>query len=139
MKCYNKIIIIGYVGGEPTVRYTSNGLTVAEFSVAVNEKYKKDGEYRTNTTWFSCTVWGKTVNYVKEYVGKGQLLLVEGSVREDNWVDATGQRKQRYYINCSAVRPLTFIDSQTPKNDVVEEQQEDVMTTENTPVKAFPF
>lgn len=70
----NKVIIIGNLGKDPETRYTANGKTVANFSVAVSEKYKEE----TSTEWFSVVAWERLAELAKNYLHKGNVVYIEG-------------------------------------------------------------
>lgn len=80
---FQKIIMVGHCGQEPSMRYTPNGNAVTDFSVAVSNRYKKDDEWKEETTWFRVTVWGKQAETVNEYLKKGSKVLVEGRLVGD--------------------------------------------------------
>lgn len=81
-KGLNKVMLIGNLGKDPELKYTSTGNGVCSFSLAVNEDYKnKDGEKVEHTEWINCTAWGKTAEIVAEYSKKGYTVYVEGKLR----------------------------------------------------------
>jgi single-strand DNA-binding protein len=56
----NKVILVGYMGKDPEVRFTQGGQAVANFSLATDESYKNnDGEKVKKTEWHNIVVWGK--------------------------------------------------------------------------------
>lgn len=71
---YQKIIIIGNLGGDPVQKYTPDGKAVTTFSVATSRRYND----KTETTWFRCTAWGKPAEIISEHFHKGSGILVEG-------------------------------------------------------------
>lgn len=72
----NKVILIGYMGRDPEGRETSDGTKVANLSVATSSKYK--GEDKTE--WHRVTCFGKTAEFVLQYLTKGRLVAVEGRI-----------------------------------------------------------
>ena len=83
---YQNTIIIGNVGGEVTVRTTNTGKQVANFSVAVNERFGENEQ----TTWFQVVAWEQLAQIAAEHIVKSQLLLVEGRVSASIWTDQNG-------------------------------------------------
>jgi single-stranded DNA-binding protein len=76
---YAKLIIVGNLGGDPTMRYLPDGTPVTNFSVAVNRRWNNaDGTPGEETIWFRCTAWRKTAEVVNQYLAKGRQVLVEG-------------------------------------------------------------
>ena len=90
----NKVMLIGYVGRDPEVRYTQTGQAVANFSVATSEKWKdRDGNRQERTEWHKIVAWGNVVeNYISKYVHKGDRLCVEGKLQTREW-EKDGQKR----------------------------------------------
>jgi single-strand DNA-binding protein len=83
---YQNTIIIGNVGGEVTLRTTKTGKHVANFSIAVNERFGDQEQ----TSWFQVVAWEQLAQISAEHSDKGQLLLVEGRVSASTWTDQNG-------------------------------------------------
>lgn len=76
---YHTLIIVGYIGKDPEMRYTPAGQAVTNFSIAANRQYTSSGgEQVKETIWFRVSVWGKTAENCNQYLHKGSLVLVEG-------------------------------------------------------------
>lgn len=103
MASFNKIIIVGYLGRDPEMRYTPQGTAVCNFSVATSEK-KGDQEL---TTWFRVQVWGKQAENVNQYLSKGSQVYVEGRLRQDEYTDKEGNKRTTLEVNASDVRFLS--------------------------------
>lgn len=85
---HHKISIIGRVGRDPETRYTQSGNEVTTFSIASNTVRKNnDGTTIKNTTWFRIAAFGQHAKNVANYVKRGDLLFVEGTLMAD---DETG-------------------------------------------------
>ncbi len=81
---YQKIIIVGHVGGDPEMRYTPNGQAVTNFSVAANRRYTaSDGQRVDETTWFRVAAWGRQAETCNQYLRRGGRVLVEGRLNPD--------------------------------------------------------
>ncbi|MDM8525399.1 single-stranded DNA-binding protein [Desulfococcaceae bacterium HSG8] len=89
MASHCKIILIGYLGRDPELRYTPDGLAVANFSMAVTEKVK--GEDLTQ--WFRVSAFGRTGEIAAEYLSKGKQVYIEGRLRTSEWTDNEGNRR----------------------------------------------
>lgn len=83
-----KVILIGYLGKDPEVRYTSEGKPVTNFSLAVSDK--KDGP----TTWYRIAVWEKQGEAAARYLTKGRQVYVEGHPRV-----TTNLKDGKTYVN----------------------------------------
>lgn len=82
---YQKIIVVGNLGGDPEMRYMPDGTAVTNFSIASNRRWTDGatGQPRDETTWFRVSVWRKQAETVNQYLSKGSKVLVEGRLRPD--------------------------------------------------------
>lgn len=85
----NKVILMGRTGSDPEVKAVGQ-LTVCKLSLATSESYKKDGQKVTDTTWHNLIFWGKQGDILKQYVHKGDQLLVEGKIVVRKYDDKQG-------------------------------------------------
>ena len=74
----NKVIIIGNLGRDPEMRYSTSGNPMTSFSVATNRRYTVNGEQREQTEWFNCTAYGRLADTCNQYLSRGQQVYVEG-------------------------------------------------------------
>jgi single-strand DNA-binding protein len=89
-----KVVIVGNVGRDAEMRYTPSGVPVTSFSIAVNRRWSNaNGEQQEKTTWFRVTCWRKLAETAAQYVKKGKLLLVEGEVEAQAYVDREGNAR----------------------------------------------
>ena len=93
MASLNKVTLIGNVGGLPEIRTTAKGMKVASFSVATHENWiNAEGEKQKETEWHKVVIFHESsVNFVEKYVGKGDLIFVEGQIQSRSWTNAQGQ------------------------------------------------
>ncbi|MDA8308997.1 MAG: single-stranded DNA-binding protein [Deltaproteobacteria bacterium] len=91
----NKVILVGRLGGDPDIRYSANGVAVAKFSLATNDYVAGGGEgnREERTEWHRIVTFGKTAEFCGNYLSKGRLVYVEGSLRTNQWEDAQGQKR----------------------------------------------
>ncbi len=78
----NVVTLVGRVGGEPDVRHFESGSVKCRLTLAVNRRAKND-----QPDWFTLEIWGKTAQIAEQYVNKGSLIGVKGSLKFDTWVD----------------------------------------------------
>ncbi|HWY70920.1 MAG TPA: single-stranded DNA-binding protein [Terriglobales bacterium] len=99
-KSVNKVILVGNLGKDPEVKYTSTGTPVAKFSLATNEGYKdKSGQWQDRTEWHNVVAWQRLAEIVGEYVKKGSKVYIEGRLQTSSWDDKeTGQKKYKTEI-----------------------------------------
>ncbi|HCD3189162.1 TPA: single-stranded DNA-binding protein [Klebsiella oxytoca] len=88
----NKVILVGYLGQDPEVRYMANGNAVANLALATSETWrdKQSGELRENTEWHRVVMFGKLAEVAGEYLRKGAQVYIEGQLRTRNWQDDAG-------------------------------------------------
>ena len=117
---YQKIIIMGNLGGDPEMRYMSDGTAVTNFSVATNRRWsnRASGEQQEETTWFRVSVWGRQAEATNEYLSKGRQVLVEGRMKPDPqsggpriWTGQDGTARASYEITAETVRFVGSRDS----------------------------
>ena len=91
----NKVILVGYLGQDPEVRYLPSGGAVANFTLATSETWrdKQDGHMRENTEWHRVVVFGKLAEVAGEYLRKGAQVYIEGQLRSRKWTDQSGLEK----------------------------------------------
>lgn len=91
MQGVNKVILVGTLGQDPEVRYTSNGTAVATLSMATSEKYKDSGgNQQEKTEWHRVVFWNRQAEICGEYLRKGSQLYVEGKLETRKWQDKQG-------------------------------------------------
>lgn len=105
---YNKITIIGNLGTDPEMRYMPSGDAVTSFSVATNRRYRnRDGENVDQTEWFRINAWGRLAEITNQYLQKGRLVYVEGSLSSRSWVGQDGQTRFSNEIRAQEVKFLS--------------------------------
>ena len=92
MRGVNKVIIVGTLGDDPTIRNTDGGTTFANLSVATNESWKdkQTGEQKERTEWHRISLAGRLADIAGEYLKKGSQIYVEGSLQTRKWQDKDG-------------------------------------------------
>jgi single-strand DNA-binding protein len=91
MASFNKIIIVGYLGRDPELRYTPDGTPVCNFSVATTERKKdKSGEFHDVTTWFRVVLWRRQAEIAAQYLAKGRQVYIEGKLSQTEYQDRDG-------------------------------------------------
>ncbi len=100
----NKVILIGRLGKDPEVRFTSSGKAVANFSLATDESYKDaQGAKQKKTEWHNLVAWGDTVEkFIQPYLHKGDLVAVEGKLQTRSW-EKDGEKKYTTEINITNI------------------------------------
>ena len=110
MASINKVTLIGHVGGDPEIRFTEDGTTIANFSLATNENWTaKDGTKRERTEWHRIEVFGKPAEIARDFVRKGKPLYVEGSIKYEEYVDKEGVKKTATKIRVNGFNSKIFL------------------------------
>jgi single-strand DNA-binding protein len=103
MGSVNKAILVGNLGRDAELRYTSGGAPVASVRMATTERFTdREGQKREDTQWHDVVIWGKTAEALHEYLVKGKQIYVEGRIQTRKWTDKEG--KDRYNTEIRADR-----------------------------------
>lgn len=86
----NKVILMGRLTREPEVSSSTSGTTFARFSIAVDRKFKKEGD--PDADFFNCTSFGKQSEFVEKYLKKGTKVVVTGRLQNNNYTNKDGQK-----------------------------------------------
>ena len=81
----NKVILIGRLGADPELKYTTVGKAYAKFNLATTERWKKYGEKQEKTEWHKIVSWGKLAEIMAEYLKKGSQVYLEGKLQTRMW------------------------------------------------------
>lgn len=114
MSYINRVVIVGRLTRDPELRHTQGGTAVIEFSIAVNDREKNSasGEWEDRANFFDVTAWGNLAETCSQYLAKGRLTGVDGSLRQDRWDDReTGQKRSKVKIVAQSVEFLDKPDS----------------------------
>jgi single-strand DNA-binding protein len=85
----NLILLCGRLTKDPEVRYGANNTAIARFSIAVDRRFKRDGQ--PTADFFNCTAFGKTGEFIEKYFRKGSKILLNGEMQNDNYKNKDGQ------------------------------------------------
>ena len=107
-RCINKAILIGRLGADPEVRFTSSGIAVVNVSLATNESYtNREGEKVDKTEWHRLVFWRQLAEIAGQYLRKGASIYVEGALRYRTWTDDGGHER----FTCEVeVKELSMLD-----------------------------
>lgn len=112
MSSVNKVILVGRLGNDPEVRYTATGSAVANVSLATSENWKdkQTGEKQERTEWHRVVFFSKLAEIVAQYLRKGSLIYVEGSLQTKKWQDQNGQDR---YTTEIVAKEMTMLGSKS--------------------------
>ena len=105
----NRVVLAGYVGQDPEIKYTTSGHAVATFSLATNE-VGVDAEKNKieHTEWHNIVAWNKLAEFAEKYIKKGQLIYLEGRIHTQSWIDKNEVRKKKVEIVSETITPLEW-------------------------------
>ena len=122
----NRVILVGHLGGDPEMRYTSSGTPVTNFSLATNERWNnQDGERQERTEWHKIVTWSKLAEISNQYLTKGQLVFIEGRIQTREWDDRDGNKRRTTEIVASDMRMMSPRSSDGPRQEQKQEQQQE--------------
>lgn len=115
----NKVILIGRLGKNPEVRYTANGQSVVNFSMATSESWKdKQGQKQEHTEWHRIVAWGKLAEIIGQHLSKGNEVYVEGKLQTRSYEDKNGGTR---YTTEIIAENFSFLGKKNEPGQIAEE------------------
>ena len=95
-KSVNKAILVGRLGKDPELKYTASGTPFCRFSMATDDVWndKTSGERQEKTEWHNIVVWDRLAEICNQYLTKGRLVYIEGSLQTREWDDQDGNKRR---------------------------------------------
>lgn len=122
----NRVILVGRLTRDPDLRYTSSGMAVAKFTLAVNRKFVKEGQQEAD--FIPITAFGKNAENLAKYVTKGQQLAVEGRLQ----ISSSGEGMDRKWFTDVVVDGFDFIGPKgSAENSSMESFGEEIVFADN--------
>lgn len=138
----NKVMIIGRLGRDPELRYTQTGTPVCSLNVATDESYMREGQKVERTEWHRVSVFDRVAENCANYLAKGSLVYVEGSLQTRKWQDPQGQDRYSTDIRAQRVQFLDKRGERAPQDGFKEQagqEQHDKARPQNDDIgPAFP-
>lgn len=103
----NLVVLCGHLGQKPTIKFFDSGKSVANASLAVTNPFNKQ------TTWFNLEIWGKLGEVLANYCDKGSHILVQGSIKIEDYTSKDGVKRQKTVIVVSELKLLDKKGSST--------------------------
>ncbi|PWT78689.1 MAG: single-stranded DNA-binding protein [Chloroflexi bacterium] len=128
-KMLNKIMLIGNLGRDPEMTYTSSGKAVTKFSLAVSRRMKDPdtGDNREETTWFTVIAWERLAETCSQYLHKGSKAYIEGRMTSRKYTNKDGIEVTAWEVVASN---LELLD---PKSAASSGTSDDEMTADQVP------
>ena len=130
----NKVMIIGHLGRDPEMRFTSSGRPVASFSVATTRGWtNNEGDRQEDTEWFNVVTWGGLAELCKKRLRKGSHVYVEGRLQTRSWEGTDGEKHFRTELVAQELIFLDAYDANKQSDDADEpfyDNVDDIMLSE---------
>ena len=94
----NSVQLVGYLTADVEERVTQNGNAVANFSMALNRRYRQGDDVKTETTFIDLVAFNKTAEIACKYLGKGRPVGIEGRLRQRTWETEGGQKRSKIVV-----------------------------------------
>lgn len=133
----NKVILGGRLTADPELKQTPSGVSVCQFSLAVNRRFSKEGEEK-QVDFINCTAWRNTAEFISKYFRKGSSLCVVGQIQTRSWTDSNNQKR---YATEVLVDEALFVDGKndTQGSEAPSFNYEAPNFTEQSPDDDLPF
>ena len=130
----NSVILMGRLTKDPEISSSTSGTTFARYSIAVDRKYKKDGE--PTADFFSCVSFGKQADFVSQYLKKGTKIVVSGSLQNNTYTNKDGQK---IYDIRVIVNDVEFAESKSQIEQQAKQQTNNFLNVPDGLVEELPF
>lgn len=112
----NKVILIGRLGADPEVRYTTAGTPVVQFSLATSEAVRTDdGKWEERPEWHRVVAFERLAENCAKFLGKGSQVYIEGRLRTRQWEDTQGVKRYSTEIVARDIQFLGAAAGQTTR------------------------
>jgi single-strand DNA-binding protein len=107
MRTFNQVSLIGYLGADPEMRFTSKGTAITTFSVATSRRWQDaNNEWQEDTTWFRIVAWAGRGEYANRILQKGDPVYVAGYIRTNRYTDKEGIERNGWELVAQDINPL---------------------------------
>ena len=134
----NQIFLCGRLCNDPDVRYGTNSNAIAKFSIAVDRRFKRDGQ--PTADFFNCVAFGKTGEFIEKYFHKGSKILLNGEMQNNNYKNKEGQMVYGFQV---LVNNVEFAESKSQQNNAQQAKQQqadtDFMQIDDSITEELPF
>jgi single-strand DNA-binding protein len=126
----NKVMLIGRLGKDPEIRYTTDGLAIANITIATDESYKdKSGNVQSKTEWHRVVCFGRLAEICGEYLTKGRLVYIEGKLQTRSWTDQ--QSGDKKYTTEIVASNMFMLEPKGSSSEKINTNDIETLTPEN--------
>ena len=133
----NKIILMGRLTKDPDMRSTQSGTAVAHFSLAVDRRFKKDGE--DSADFFNCSAFGKQAEFTEKYLKKGTKILCSGRMESSNYTNRDGAKVMAWQVALDEIEFAESKKAQGAQPEQTDQKQPDWMPADDLADDELPF
>ncbi len=94
----NKVILMGRLTADPELRQTQSGISSCRFTVAIDRKFADKNTGERQADFINVVAWRQQAEFVSRYFNKGRMIIVEGSIRNNNYTDNNGVKHYGYDV-----------------------------------------
>ena len=98
----NRVVLCGRLVADPDLKTTNGGVSVANLRIAVERNYK-DSEGNKTSDFFNCVAWRGTADFVTKFFHKGELIIIDGKLQNNQYTDKDGNNRTATQINVDSV------------------------------------
>ena len=131
----NKVILMGRLTADPELRQTPSGVSSCRFSVAVNRDYKSKDTGERQANFIRVIAWRQTAEFVSKYFSKGKMIIVEGSLRNNDYTDANGVKHYGMDVQADNV---SFGESKSASNGTAADNNGNVQQPVQSSTQSAP-
>ena len=131
----NKVLLTGNLTRDPEVRHIpASGNVVANFGMAMNERWNdaRSGEQRDSVCFVEIAAWNRQAEIIGEYFKKGSPILVEGSLKFEQWEDDQGTNRNRLRVRLQRFEFFSNVSGENPQADAIEQPENTEQATDST-------
>lgn len=119
----NLVLQVGRLTNDPDIRYSQDGKAIAKFGLAVNRRFKREGE--ADADFFNYVAFGKTAEFIGQYFHKGMKAVITGELRNNHYTDQQGVK---HYSEQIIVSNIEFAESKASSGNNAKENTGDFMS-----------
>lgn len=129
----NKVIMMGRLTRDPEIRYSQNGECIARYTLAVDRKFKKQGDGQT-ADFINCIAFGKSAEFTEKYLKQGTKIAITGRIQTGSYTNKDGNK---VYTTDVVVEEQEFCESKNANNS--NSQQSNTANASNQPSSGNDF
>lgn len=125
------IAIKGRIGKDMDIKFSGNGNAYVLFSVVSNSRKKVNEEWvDVDTSWWECKAFGAYAEAIVESIHRGDLVMIQGTIKQTNWVDKNGNNRSSYEVLVDSIAKVVVAEKYHGKKKVKNEDPTKVDPTE---------